>query len=246
MNLTDRKFWEDYWHSKDNLVFEIPENFVLTDVLKGILKDNKISNALEIGGFPGHYSVYLAKKFGTKATVLDYVIVPEIIRELIRKNGCREDEVNWIETDLFEISASPAYDLVFSNGLIEHFEDTKTIIEKHVQFLKPGGTLLLSLPNFRGFNGWLQKNFDPENYSKHYIQSMDLVLLRNICEGLGLKQVEARYHVAFMMWLENIREKSFLFRISFRAVWLILKIISKILPFTSRTFSPYIVVTARK
>lgn len=246
MNLTDRAFWEDYWKSKDNLVFEIPENFILTEILKEILKKNDIRTALEIGGFPGHYSVYLAKNFKIKATLLDFVIIPEIIRDLLKKNKIEEPEVSWIETDLFQFSDPALYDLVFSNGLIEHFEDTKMIIEKHVNLVKPGGTLFLSLPNFRGFNGWLQKNFDLDNYEKHYINSMDIGFLTRICKELGLKNIEVRYHGVFMIWLENMQEKGPLFKLSFKAIWLVFKVFFKIFPFNSKQFSPYIVLTANK
>jgi 2-polyprenyl-3-methyl-5-hydroxy-6-metoxy-1,4-benzoquinol methylase len=62
----------------------------------------------------------------------------------------------------------------FPFGLIEHFNDTKFIIGEHLKFLKPGGTLFITLPNFKSVNGWVQRSFDKENYDKHNINSMDL------------------------------------------------------------------------
>ncbi len=243
MNLTDRQFWEDYWKSKSGLIFQVEDKFVLNDILRGIMNKNSISTALEIGGFPGHYSVYLAGKFGIKATVLDFVIVPELIRELIKVNHA---EIDWIETDLFTFHTDKRFDLVFSNGLIEHFEDTREIILKHTELVSKGGSFFVSLPNFRGFNGWLQKAFDPENYAKHYIGCMDPDFLKSVCEDLGMKNVSARYHGVFMIWLENLKSKGLIFRLLFKITWFIFKVFFKIFPVNTRTFSPYIVVTATK
>jgi 2-polyprenyl-3-methyl-5-hydroxy-6-metoxy-1,4-benzoquinol methylase len=39
-------------------------------------------------------------------------------------------------------------------GLIEHFTDTESVISAHVNLLKPGGILIVSIPNLRGFNRW--------------------------------------------------------------------------------------------
>ncbi len=246
MNLTDRQFWLNYWESKTDLIFEVKDNFILTDILNQIIRSNTVKSALEIGGFPGHYSVYIHKKYGIQTGLLDFVIHPKIIQDLLKKNGLPSKSVDLIETDLFESTHKQQYDFVFSNGLIEHFEDTKIIIEKHLDYLANNGVLFLSLPNFRGLNGWFQRNFDKENYEKHNIKSMDIDLLRSICQSFGMKNIEVRYHGKFMLWLENYQQQTFWVKALQKTTWFLGKVFFKLIPIETKAFSPYIVLIAQK
>ncbi len=246
IELTDRKFWLDYWEKKENLIIEVKDQLPFKDIFENINIKKKVESAIEIGGFPGHFSVYLKKKYGYNISLLDYVIHRGIISKLLIKNGIQEEDLEIIEGNIFEIKSDKKFDLVFSNGLIEHFDDTEVIINKHIDFLSENGKLFISLPNFRGFNGWIQRNFDPENYSKHNISSMDLEKLKEICNKNNLKNIEVKYDGIFMMWLENIHTKPFGFSIIFKTIWLILKVFFKIFKFNSKSFSPYIIVLADK
>lgn len=157
-----------------------------------------------------------------------------------------KDDIHIIETDLFNYEPAQHYDLVLSCGLIEHFNDTEDIIRRHISFLKPGGTLFITLPNFKAVNGWFQKNFDKENYDKHNINCMDPQLLKQIVENAGLKVSSAKYFGKFSIWLENEKEKSTGVRMFKKASWLIGKIFTKIFPFDSKQLSPYIVIEAKR
>jgi 2-polyprenyl-3-methyl-5-hydroxy-6-metoxy-1,4-benzoquinol methylase len=130
--------------------------------------------------------------------------------------------------------------------LIEHFNDTKAIIETHLQFLKPGGVLFITLPNFKSVNGWVQRNFDKENYDKHNINSMDLQLLTDSCRQLGLTEIESYYHGRFTVWLENKSEQSKVAKAIVKAIWVAGKIATRIVPVESKSLSPYIVLKAVK
>jgi SAM-dependent methyltransferase len=245
-NLTTRQFWVDYWNSKNNLIFEVPDKYPFVEHLGSIINKNKSQSLLELGGFPGYFSVWACKNFKIKATLFDYVVLPEMINQLEVANQLKPNSIEIIEGDLFNYSFVDKYDIVISNGLIEHFEDTKNIIEKHTNQLNVNGILLITLPNFKSLNGWFQKTFDLENYNKHNIKCMDLALLRDICQDLGLKNIKVKYEGKFMIWLENESEKSFLTRLLKKMIWLPLKIFFKIVPIETRFFSPYIKLTAQK
>jgi len=165
---------------------------------------------------------------------------------LAKINGLEENDIDIVEADLFNKKNNRKFDLVFSNGLIEHFENTQEIIDIHASYLNDGGTLYISLPNFRGLNGWLQKNFDKENYEKHYIECMNTALLKNVSENIGLKNVKVFYFGKFMIWLENIQQKSGVFQVGFKTLWLCFKVIFKLIPIETKWFSPYIVIIATK
>ena len=73
--LTDYDFWKNYWLSKEGLIFPIPNQYTFTKELADLIKSKKIKTLLEIGGFPGYYSVWAGKKFDVKSTLLDFVIL---------------------------------------------------------------------------------------------------------------------------------------------------------------------------
>lgn len=242
--LTDRQFWTNYWESKTDLIFPVNRNYLFHQQLGELVKSGNVQNAIELGGFPGYYSIFLKKYLGVETTLLDYFVHRGIMDGLLRENDLNEQDISVIETDLFSYTPQKEFDLVLSCGLIEHFEDTKDIIARHVQFMKPGGRLFITLPNFKGVNGWVQKTFDRGNYDKHNIRSMDPEFLDRIARELGLKEVRAYYFGGFSVWLENRKEKSLLTKTFIKALWYAGKIPVKILGFESKLLSPYIILQA--
>ena len=77
-------------------------------------------------------------------------------------------------TDFFNFSTDRKYDIVFSLGFIEHFNNTRDVILRHVDLLASSGLLLIVLPNLLGLNGWIQRRFDKENYDVHNLKSMEI------------------------------------------------------------------------
>ncbi len=244
--LTTRQFWLDYWQSKTGLVFEVSNQYPFVALIAQIAQQNTAQNLLEIGGFPGYFSVWATKHLGLESTLLDYVVHKPILNALEQANGLEINKIGVIEADLFDYTPVKLYDIVVSNGLIEHFENTTEIIKKHTEQLATDGALLITLPNFRGLNGWFQKQFDPENYAKHNINCMDLELLANIAQNLGLKNIKTYYHGGFMLWFENEAQRPFLGKLLKKILWLPLKIVSKITKIETRFLSPYIILSAQK
>lgn len=244
--LTDRNFWVKYWESKTDLSVVIPSNYLFHRQLTTIVEKNNVSTAIELGGFPGYYAVFLRKYLKLDVTLLDYFVHQPITTQLLAANGLDENDIKVLETDLFNYTPEQHYDLVLSCGLIEHFNDTADIINRHISFLKPGGTLFITLPNFRAFNGWFQQKFDQRNYEKHNIECMDPALLASICKAAGLEVIQARYFGKFSLWLENEKEKSMGVRLLKKSMWFAGKLFSKLFPFDSKQLSPYIILEAKK
>ena len=244
--LTDRQFWTNYWESKPDLVIHIDKKYLFHQQLENIVKTNNVQTAIELGGFPGYYSVFLHKYLGVRTTLFDYFIHTDILKKVLNKNGLDESDIMVIENDIFQYQPEQKYDLVLSCGLIEHFKDTKDIIERHLEFLKPEGTLFITLPNFKSVNGWVQKTFDRDNYQKHYIECMDTEYLASILKELGLKSIKSSYFGRFSVWLENKDQKSGMTKAFIKAIWFIGKVATTLLPFESKFLSPYIILEARK
>jgi SAM-dependent methyltransferase len=243
-NLTDRSFWQSFWESRKGLIFKLKANYVFGDILARLIQEKGIKNAIELGGFPGYYAIYLNKFQRLKTTLLDYFIHPGLVNKLLAANDLKAGDIDIIEADLFTYQPAEKYDLVLSFGLIEHFNDTKFIINEHLKFLKPGGTLFITLPNFKSVNGWVQKSFDKENYDKHNVDSMDIKLLKDTCNNLGLSDIEVYYHGKFSVWLENKSEQKAISKAVVKAIWVAGKVFTKLVPVNSKALSPYIVVKA--
>jgi SAM-dependent methyltransferase len=244
--LTDRAFWVNYWERKNGLSVNIPANYLFHEELGRLINGQQVKTAIELGGFPGYYAVFLKKYFMLDVTLLDYFVHQPITNELLQANGLKETDIHIVETDLFNFKPEQQYDLVLSCGLIEHFNDTVDIINRHIAFVKPGGTLFITLPNFKALNGWFQKEFDRENYDKHNISCMDPVFLASICEKAGLTVVQSRYFGNYSLWLEDEKHKPAAVRLLKKSLWVAGKILTKVVPFNSRQLSPYIILEARK
>lgn len=244
-HLTDRQFWLDYWEQKSGLVFKVSDQYPFIKDLSSLIAKYSITSMLEIGGFPGYFSVWAQKQRGVKSTLFDFVVHKKILHDLEKANGMPVGSIETIEADLFSYPPRPQYDLVVSNGLIEHFTDTADLIGRHVAFVRPGGRLFLTLPNFKGLNGWFQRRFDPENYAKHYIDCMDPDFLRETCASLGLHDIDVHYEGRFMLWLENEEQQPAWVKAFLKATWLPSKVFFKVVPLESRQFSPYLVISAR-
>lgn len=247
MFLTDREFWLNYWEShREEILVKVPEKNMLAPVFDAAIRNSNIKNSCELGGFPGTYSIYLRKKYGLDTTLVDYIIHQDILNEMLTINELNSAELGLIEADIFNYEPTTSYELVFSIGLIEHFESTEKVISLHIPYIKPGGTLVIFLPNFRGVNGWFQRKFDSENYGKHNISSMDVDLLRGICKKLGLEDVQVNWFGRFGVWLEREHQKSIVARVLKKVTWLLGKVIFKVIPIDTKLFSPYIVLTAKR
>ena len=100
--LTDRDFWIKYWESKTDLSVVIPENYLFHRQLADIVKRDQVQTAIELGGFPGYYAVFLKRYLKLDVTLLDYFVHPPITEQLLQTNGLAKNDIHIIETDLFK------------------------------------------------------------------------------------------------------------------------------------------------
>lgn len=58
----------------------------------------------------------------------------------------RIENATFVTDDCTKLSLTETFDFVWSQGLLEHFEDPAVVAREHYRMLKPGGTALLSVP----------------------------------------------------------------------------------------------------
>jgi SAM-dependent methyltransferase len=68
--------------------------------------------------------------------------------------------------------APASFDVVYSFGVIEHFDDPRPMVQKHFDLLRPGGTAIITVPHFGAGYGWLARRLDRKNYDIHNISIM--------------------------------------------------------------------------
>jgi SAM-dependent methyltransferase len=141
------------------------------------------------------------------------------------------------------------FDVVFSLGVVEHFEDTTTALKALSAFLKPGGVLLTIIPNMTGLIGDLQRTLNAPVYRIHVpLTAGDL---REYHERAGLSVLRSEFLMSTNFGVINLnglqRGPGLFFR---RATLAVLTRLSRLAWFlesvglpapTTRRFAPYIV-----
>jgi 2-polyprenyl-6-hydroxyphenyl methylase/3-demethylubiquinone-9 3-methyltransferase len=82
-----------------------------------------------------------------------------------------------------------AYDVVFSGGVVEHFEDPSAVLAVFARLVAPGGFLVTDVPNLTGLNGWYRRVLQPETFATH--RPIHLAELRSWHRDLGLQEIVA-------------------------------------------------------
>ena len=193
--LTDKKLWENYWEEKPDAIGKKKPNLLFKEILRSFdqyLPDTKGLAILEIGGGQGEYLLYLTRHHNYLAHSLDYSKIG---------NQQTQDTFNravlpvvLYERDLFaDNSDIPKFDIVFSLGLIEHFDNPEMVINKHLDLLKPGGILLLGVPNFSGIYQVALKRLAPSVTETHNMNTMNLDNWKFIEENLNTQKIFAGY-----------------------------------------------------
>jgi SAM-dependent methyltransferase len=94
------------------------------------------------------------------------------------------------------------FDAAFSNGVAEHFDNTKACIEAFGRFLAPRGRLVTIVPNMTGVPGFLQKQLNRPVYEKHV--PLDSTQLRQAHVAAGLEVLDAGYLISTNFGVLNL------------------------------------------
>jgi len=189
-SLTDQEYW-DKSHPHVGLPVSGAMRFFIERFCPPAPGD-----AFEVGCFPGRFlAIFGEHGFRVNGIDLD----PRTGSELpgwFRRQGIAIGE--FLVADFTAISATRKYDVVASFGLIEHFTNWKEILLRHTEFVKPGGTLIVTTPNFKGWvQSLLHRTFDRANYARHYIPSMDPEEWAVLVESRGFEIVFAGFFGRF-------------------------------------------------
>ncbi|MDH7506387.1 MAG: class I SAM-dependent methyltransferase [Candidatus Thermoplasmatota archaeon] len=272
--ISDEGSWDAVWEQKSTFkklnflrkagYFYISASGLLSKYINKHIKSDKKYTILEIGCGGSSYLPYLQKRYkNLKIFGLDKSM-----------EGCKSTLFSLKKDtllggivcgDIFKSPFCNKFDIVFSVGLIEHFDEPKLVIEKHLELLKPGGLLICIIPNFIGFQGsffkmnvW-RKSSRESAYSKDFIwgiKTIDVSELKSWLENLHLTKVKVHSIGGFFPFLmmesynRDIKSVSIKFIYFFYRIFLFLPIIIINIPFIFRlnllSFSPLIIGTGLK
>lgn len=160
--------------------------------------DTKGKTLIEVGCTPGRWLIYFAKYHGFRVYGIDY---SKIGCALTRQNFALSGvEGNVIEADFLTHKFYDDFDVVFSHGFIEHFEDPKIPLLKMRRILKPGGFLITDVPNFESpVYRALQVLADREALATHKVITKEAV--QTYLTEIKLRNIHTQYFGTFNLRL---------------------------------------------
>ncbi len=192
-NYTTKEYWVKYYSNANadkELINKICSKYDnLWDKLYASAKDPK--TLFEIGAYPGRYLAYVAARYGLEPTGIDFNPDQDTVLHTFELFGLKNGK--YLIEDFLKVKPQAKYDLILSNGFIEHFADFQTILDKHADFLKPGGAMLVMIPNKRYLRKWYGYWLDRENLLAHNLKSMSLKTFRDFADRKNLRIVHLDY-----------------------------------------------------
>jgi len=138
-----RAHWEKFWQRRE----QIEEVYSTADRISANLSqvtEFAGQKILEVGAGSGRDSFRLADQEAI-VYVLDYA--SQSLRIIGNLNAQNPSQVHLMQADALQIPIPDnSMDIVFHQGLLEHFKDPLPLLQEHFRILKPGGFLLVDVP----------------------------------------------------------------------------------------------------
>jgi len=130
-------------------------------LLRGFGFDRPIK-IIELGCGTGYHTLQMTRKYPvSKVTLVDGN--ESVIRDTERRMASLSCEKEFLFDDLFKLELEDRYDIVHSQGLLEHYtpEEQRQLIRLHRDLLAPGGIAVILVPTpsitYRFWRGLLEK-----------------------------------------------------------------------------------------
>jgi SAM-dependent methyltransferase len=147
-------------------------------LLEGVLPPEP--EILELGAGSGVIPRRIVKEWGGRATLVDS---NEKARKLFLAGAAPDEKIEYILGDVLDLNLPTAFDLVYSDGLIEHFPEKERVMAAHTRALKPSGHIVLFVP-CNSFVFRTVTRFGPDmGYEERYT----LPALVRLCREHGLE-----------------------------------------------------------
>jgi ubiquinone/menaquinone biosynthesis C-methylase UbiE len=142
----DQSVWDRFWARKQDLSKVYPASPAIRKTIHRYFLNVQGMKILEVGPGTGRDSAELAKQ-GADVYVLDFSAESLKTIENLRIREHLEENLHCIRGDAFH-SPFPdnTFDLIFHQGLAEHFVNPNPLIEENFRIIKEGGYILCDVP----------------------------------------------------------------------------------------------------
>lgn len=204
---TELTHWESAWAARPRLRFPTGIDIGTMNVLRLLKRYLRPGiRYIEVGCAPGKILSWVGRQVGVPVRGIDYSPTGvATVRWLCTGLGI-EAEVR-CEDAILSTFPSEEFDLVFSCGLIEHFEDPSTMVAAHLRLVAPGGTVLIAIPNYSGLYLRMQRWFDPANLAIHNVRIMNEAAIASLVPPTADFRVRAFRSGRFSPWLISLPMK---------------------------------------
>ena len=158
----DQSVWNRFWQRKNDMDKVYPSS---PSIMNAIKKNFKLEGlkVLEVGAGTGRDSAELAR-LGADVYVLDFAENSLKIVDSLRAKENLYGNLKLVRGDAFKAPFPDCtFDLVFHQGLAEHFKDSLPLLKENYRILKHGGCCLCDVP----------QTVHPYTIIKHILIAMD-------------------------------------------------------------------------
>ena len=190
------KIWND-WFSNYEILRPLYRiwNGIEVGKYACLLRGISLNTSLELGCGSGILTKFLMREKVHTALLVDY---SEKALSVAKKNLKGYNEIRFLKENILDLDLKRKFDLVHSQGLIEHFkgEQQIEIIRKHVQFIKEKGFLLLVVPMVSSmYKLWrfCGSTLNGGSWVFGYEEPIDPLRLKKIVSDSGLNLVREKH-----------------------------------------------------
>jgi cyclopropane fatty-acyl-phospholipid synthase-like methyltransferase len=197
-NISPSKIDENIWKMYHNKVFKVYKKF---------LNNFKIKNPkiIELGCGSGELTARIIKNYGGVATLIDNSKEALFLSsKVFKKYGLK---AKFLRKDLFRFKPQEKFDIVHSEGLIEHFlgDKQKKIIEVHKNCVKKDGLIIITVPRpvwYYKIVKWILEKINKWPFG--FEKAMNKYELKEVLEDGGLKVLEILHYSRYSFALAKI------------------------------------------
>ena len=138
-----KQVWEDFWQDKKEIKEVYSNSNRIIEQLANVT-DLKNKWVLEVGAGSGRDSFNLVEQ-GAKVITLDYAKSSlDVIKDIVDTTG---RNVILVQADAFRLPFKEnSVDIIFHQGLLEHFTNPQGILSENYRVMKTGGFTLADVP----------------------------------------------------------------------------------------------------
>lgn len=152
MKESEKKHWDRFWERSGEVEDVYSNEGRVTEKLSALVPVEG-KHVLEVGAGTGRDGIFLSQQ-GAFVVSLDYSIQS---LSMIQSQLRTQSSVAVCCGDAFELPfEDETFDIVFHQGLLEHFRNPDDLIAENARVLKHGGILLVDVPQRYHYYTWIK------------------------------------------------------------------------------------------